>query len=71
MFCKGIQDMKILQAFLKQYFYKQRHAEIGKKIKQKLSNFLKLNFCYLKILLILHTKIIGHILVSVFIRLHD
>ena len=37
------------------YFYKQCQAEIGKKkMKQKLSNTLRLNFCYLKIIPILH-----------------
>ena len=36
--------------FYKQHFYKQRQAEIGK----KLSKCLRLNFCYLKIIYILH-----------------
>ena len=49
--------------FYKQYFYKQRQAEIGKKNKQKLSNTLRLNFRYLKIICFLykryHPKIIG------------
>ena len=48
------------------HFYKQRQAEIGKKIKQMLSNTQRLNFCYLKIIQIYHPryhpKIIGHIL---------
>ena len=52
--------------FNKQHFHKQRKAEIGKKIKQMLSNTLRLNFYYLKIIHILHPcyhpKIIGHIL---------
>ena len=52
--------------FYKQHFYKQRQAEIGKKIKQVLSNTLRLGFCYLKIIHSLHPryhpKIIGHIL---------
>ena len=52
--------------FYKQQFYKQRQAEIGKKIKQKLRNILRLNFCYLTIIGILHprynTKIIRNIL---------
>ena len=52
--------------FHKQHFYKQRQAEIGKKIKQMLSNTFRLNFCYLKIIHILHKcyhpKIIGRIL---------
>ena len=30
--------------FYKQHFYKQHEAEIGKKIKQKLSNTLRTNF---------------------------
>ena len=36
------------------FFCKQRQAEIDKKIKQMLSNTLRLNFCYLKIIHILH-----------------
>ena len=52
--------------FYKQHFYNQRQAEIGKKIKQMLINTLKLNFCYLEIIHILHPryhpKIIGYIL---------
>ena len=51
--------------FLKQHFYKQYPAEIGKK-KQMLSNTLRLNFYYLEIIHILppryHPKTIGHIL---------
>ena len=31
------------------FLYKQHQAEIGQKNKQKLSNTLKLNFCYLKL----------------------
>ena len=42
--------------FHKQHFYKQRQAEIGKKMKQMLSNTLRLNFCYLKIIHILHPR---------------
>ena len=38
----------------KRHFWKQRQAEIGKKSKQKLSNTLRLNFCYLKIFRFLH-----------------
>ena len=54
-------------AFLyKQHFYKQHQAEIGKKIEQRLSNTLRLNFCYLKIICFLHPryhpKTLGHIL---------
>ena len=52
--------------YYKQYFYNQRQAKIDKNIKQMLSNTLKLNFCYLKIIHILHPlyypKIVGHIL---------
>ena len=48
------------------FFYGQHQAEIGKKIKQMLSNTLRLNFYYLKIIHILHPryhpKTIGHIL---------
>ena len=40
--------------FYKQHFYKQRQAEIGKKNKQMLSNTLRLNFSYFKIIHILH-----------------
>ena len=35
--------------FLK-FFYKQRQYEIGEKNKQKLSNTLRLNICYLKVI---------------------
>ena len=52
--------------FNEKHFYKQRQAEIGKKIKQMLSNTPRLNFCYLKIILFLHPryhpKIAGDIL---------
>ena len=48
------------------FFYKLRQAEISKKIKLMLSNNLRLNFCYLKIIHILyppcHSRIMGHIL---------
>ena len=54
--------------FYKQHLYKQRQTEIGKKVKQMLSNALRLNFCYLKIIHIFHPryhpKIIGYILTS-------
>ena len=40
----------------KQYFYKQRQAEIGKKVKQKLGNTLRLNFRYLEIIRFLHPR---------------
>ena len=48
--------------FYKIHFYKQRQAEIGKKMKQMLSNTLRLNFCYLKIIRLFHSKITGDIL---------
>ena len=51
--------------FYKQLFYKQRLAENCKKIKQKLSNTLIINFYYLKIIRILHPryqlKVVGEI----------
>ena len=54
--------------FYKQHFYKQRQAEIEKKVKHMLSNALRLNFCFLKIIHILHPhyhpKIIEHIIKS-------
>ena len=40
--------------FYKPQFYKQRQVEIGKKLKQELSNTLRVNFRYLKIIYILH-----------------
>ena len=43
-----------LHAFYKQFFYKQRQTKIGKKIKQKLSKTLRLDFFYLKISHFLH-----------------
>ena len=46
----------------KQHFYKQRQAEIRKKTKQMLSNTLRLNFFYLKIIHIFYKKILGYIL---------
>ena len=42
--------------FYKQPFYKQHQTEIGKEIKQKLSNTLRLNFCYLKIICFFHAR---------------
>ena len=49
--------------FYKQRFYRQRNWQ---KIKQTLSDTLRLNFCYMKIFHILHLryhpKIVGHIL---------
>ena len=47
---------------LMERLYAAKFAEIGKKIKQMLSNSLRLNFCYLKNIRILHPKIIQHIL---------
>ena len=56
---------RITRFFLKN-FYQQLQAENGKKIKQMLSNTLRLSFCYFKIIHILHPhyhpEIIGHIL---------
>ena len=40
--------------FDKQHFYK---TEIGKNVKQKLNNILRLNFCYLKIICFVHLRI--------------
>ena len=59
-----------LYVFLfKQHFYEQRQAKNQQKIKQKLSNTLRLNFRYLKIIRFLHLpyhpKIIGDILKTV------
>ena len=52
--------------FYKQHIYKQRLDEIGKKIKQLLKQHPEMNFCYLRIIHILHPRyhpnIIGHIL---------
>ena len=52
--------------FYKQHSYKQRQAEIGKKLKQKPSNALRLNFYFLKTIRFLHSrycpKILGDIL---------
>ena len=71
-----------MQSCLVHAFYKQRQTEIVKKSGRKLSNTLKLNFCYLKIIRFLHPfchrKIIGDILinkqktiVAVSVRLYD
>ena len=55
--------------FYKQHFYKQHQFKYGKKIKHKLSNTLRLNFCYLKIIPYLrpryHPKMIGYILKNI------
>ena len=55
--------------FYKQHFYKQHQAEIDKKIKQKLSNTLRLNFCHLKTIAFFHPryhpKVIGDILKNI------
>ena len=52
--------------FYIQHFYRQRQTEISKKSSKMLSNTLRLNFCYLKILHIIHPhyhlKVIGHTL---------
>ena len=42
--------------FYEQHFHKQHQAETGKKIKQKLSNTLRLDFCYLKNSRFLHPR---------------
>ena len=51
--------------FYKQHFYEQRQAEMDKKIKQKLSNTLRLNCCDLKTIRFLHPryhpKIVGDV----------
>ena len=65
--CKQSKPFKCFTRFFnKQHFNKQHQPGIGKKIKQMLSNTLRLNFFYLKIIHILyphyHPKIIGHIL---------
>ena len=56
-------------AYISNFFYKQRQAEIGKKIKQTLRNTLRLDFCYLKIIRFFypryHPKIKGDILKNV------
>ena len=51
-----------LHAFFISRTYRSNATLKLTKIKQKLSNTLKLNFCYLKIIHILYPKIIGHIL---------
>ena len=52
----------ILAFFYKQLLYKQSQFEIGKKTKQILSNTLRLNLWYLKIIHILHANITENIL---------
>ena len=58
-----------------QHFYKQRQTEIGKKIKEILSNTLRLKIIHV-LLQRFHPKVIGHILKSeqknkcVFVRLN-
>ena len=42
--------------FYKQHFYKQSEAEIGKKIKEMLSNTMRLNFSYLTIIYIFYPR---------------
>ena len=39
-----------------QHFYKQRQTEIGKKVKQMLSNILRVNFRYLEFIRICHPR---------------
>ena len=60
---RNCENVRHYSLFYEQHFYKQRHLH---KIKQMLSNTLSLNFCYLKIIRILHPryhpKIIGDIL---------
>ena len=55
---------RLKRFFYKKRFYKQHQAEIGEKNKQMLSNTLRLNVCYLKIILIFHScyhsKLIGY-----------
>ena len=46
----------IYALFYKQHFYKHRQAEIVKKTYQRLSNILRLNFCYFRIIRFLHTR---------------
>ena len=48
--------------YYKKHFYKQRQAEIGKKPSKSYAKSFTQNFWYLKIIHILHPKIIGHIL---------
>ena len=61
-----VTEQNRIHTFLyKQHFYNQRQIN-WQKIKQMVSNTLRLNFCYLKIIDILHSRyhptIIGHIL---------
>ena len=44
------------RSFYKKHFYKQHQTEIDKKIKQKLCNILRPNFCYLQIICLLHPR---------------
>ena len=63
--CEKFWKFPPLLTFFISNTYKQCQTEIGKKIKQMLSNTLRLNFCYSKIICILHPryhpKIIGDI----------
>ena len=52
----SLESLSNTRFFYKQHFYNQRQAEIGKKIKQMLSNTLRWNFCYLRIIYILHPR---------------
>ena len=47
----------VSNTFYKQHLYKQLQAEIGKKIKQMLSNTLRPNFRNLKIIFFIHVII--------------
>ena len=60
---KSSSFLKVLQGVIytlhKQNFYKEHQIETdikNQKIKQKLSNTLRLNFCYLKIIRFLHSR---------------
>ena len=64
-FCCHPYDKSNTRCCYKQRVCKQRQTEIGKKIKQKLSNNLRLNFCYLKIIRFLQPKIIEYTLKDV------
>ena len=58
-------DISNTRLFISNTFISNGQAEIGKKIKQKLSNTLRLNFCFFKMIYFLcasyHPKV-GHTL---------
>ena len=58
-----------LHFFISNIFISKTRLKLTKKTKQKLSNTLRLNFCYLKIIRFLHPgyhpKVIGDILKNV------